>query len=72
MGRGDEPDRESDAALEGLFYHTDRVPFVHWGEFTGATTATGLVGQLCAGYKRPEPTRLADGYADERKREVDV
>lgn len=46
MGPGEKPDRESDAALEGLFYHTDRVPFVHWEEFTGAKTATGLVGFL--------------------------
>ena len=46
MGRGDDGERKSDAALEGLFYHTDRVPFVHWEAFTGAKTATGLVGVL--------------------------
>ncbi|MBS3759959.1 NAD-binding protein [Halodesulfurarchaeum sp.] len=46
MGPGDDQERESDDALERLFYHTDRVTFVHWGEFTGAKTATGLVGVL--------------------------
>ncbi len=46
MGPGDKADGESDEALDHLFYHTDRVTFVHWKEFTGADTATGLVGVL--------------------------
>jgi voltage-gated potassium channel len=46
MGSGDGPDMERDGALERLFYHADRVPFVHWGQFTGAKTAVGLVGVL--------------------------
>jgi deoxyribonuclease V len=32
-----------------------------------AETATDLVSQCCDGYKLPEPTRLADAYADEVK-----
>jgi deoxyribonuclease V len=35
-----------------------------------AATATDLVERCCAGYKLPEPTRLADSYADTVKREV--
>lgn len=46
MARGEESESESDVALERLFYHTDRVPFVHWDQFTGAKTAVGLIGIL--------------------------
>ena len=45
--------------------------YVSPGHRVSAETATDLVARLCAGYKLPEPTRLADSYADERKREVD-
>ena len=41
--------------------------YVSPGHRVGAETATDLVWQLCAGYKLPEPTRLADGYADDVK-----
>ena len=44
--------------------------YVSPGHRVGAETATDLVWQLCAGYKLPEPTRLADGYADEVKRSL--
>lgn len=44
--------------------------YVSPGHRVSADTATDLVGLLCAGYKLPEPTRLADGYADEVKAEV--
>lgn len=46
--------------------------YVSPGHRVSAGTATDLVERLCAGYKLPEPTRLADSYADELKREVDV
>ncbi|MFB6310877.1 MAG: endonuclease V [Salinirussus sp.] len=39
--------------------------FVSPGHRIGADTATNLVEQLCAGYKLPEPIRLADRAATE-------
>ena len=45
--------------------------YVSSGHRVNAETAVGLVAALCDGYKLPEPTRLADAYADEAKREVD-
>ncbi|UPV99333.1 endonuclease V [Halorussus gelatinilyticus] len=44
--------------------------YVSPGHRVSADTATDLVGRLCAGYKLPEPTRLADQFADEVKAEV--
>ncbi|PSP80106.1 endonuclease V [Halobacteriales archaeon QS_1_68_20] len=41
--------------------------YVSPGHRVGVDTATDLVAALCAGYKLPEPTRLADSYADELK-----
>ena len=41
------------------------------GHRVSAKTAVDLVEQLCAGYKLPEPTRLADAYADEVKSKVE-
>ncbi|MFB6218422.1 MAG: endonuclease V [Halobacteriaceae archaeon] len=38
--------------------------YVSPGHRVGATTAVALVAALAAGYKLPEPTRLADAYAD--------
>ncbi|WP_158057594.1 endonuclease V [Halorussus halophilus] len=43
--------------------------YVSPGHRVSAKTATELVWRLCAGYKLPEPTRLADAYADEVKSE---
>ena len=43
--------------------------YVSSGHRVEGETAADLVGRLCDGYKLPEPTRLADGYADEVKRE---
>jgi deoxyribonuclease V len=40
------------------------------GHRVGAETAADLVLATAAGYKLPEPTRLADAYADEVKAEV--
>ncbi|MFB6309319.1 MAG: endonuclease V [Haloarculaceae archaeon] len=44
--------------------------YVSPGHRVGAATAADLVEACCAGYKLPEPTRLADSYADEAKAEV--
>ncbi|WP_348613121.1 endonuclease V [Halobaculum rarum] len=45
--------------------------YVSPGHRVSAGTAVDLVAALCDGYKLPEPTRLADAYADEAKSEVD-
>ncbi|WP_435063600.1 endonuclease V [Halobaculum sp. EA56] len=44
--------------------------YVSPGHRVSAETAVELVAALGCGYKLPEPTRLADAYADEAKREV--
>ena len=41
--------------------------YVSPGHRVSAETAVDLVARLCGGYKLPEPTRLADRYADECK-----
>jgi deoxyribonuclease V len=41
--------------------------YVSPGHRLNAETTVNLVERLCAGYKLPEPTRLADRYADECK-----
>ncbi len=45
----DAPEERRDSTLEEVFYHTDKVPFVHWREFSNAKTAvlvTGLMAVL--------------------------
>jgi len=44
--------------------------FVSPGHRVNAETTADLVEQCAAGYKLPEPTRLADSYADDVKRTV--
>lgn len=44
--------------------------YVSPGHRVSAETARDLVAALSAGYKLPEPTRLADRYADELKRDL--
>ncbi|WP_434522653.1 endonuclease V [Halorubrum sp. AS12] len=44
--------------------------YVSPGHRMSAETAVDLVAALCAGYKLPEPTRLADAYADTVKRDA--
>ncbi|MFD1597393.1 endonuclease V [Halobellus rarus] len=44
--------------------------YVSPGHRVAVDTGTDLVERLCDGYKLPEPTRLADAYADEVKRNV--
>ncbi|WP_227131829.1 endonuclease V [Halorubellus salinus] len=41
------------------------------GHRVSATTVADVVLATTAGYKLPEPTRLADAYADDAKREVE-
>jgi deoxyribonuclease V len=41
--------------------------YVSPGHRVSAETTVELVDALCAGYKLPEPTRLADSYADDLK-----
>jgi deoxyribonuclease V len=41
--------------------------YVSSGHRVGADTAVDLVERLCTGYKLPEPTRLADRFAEEAK-----
>ncbi|ELZ44466.1 endonuclease V [Halorubrum coriense DSM 10284] len=45
--------------------------YVSPGHRVSAETAVDLVAALCAGYKLPEPTRLADAHADRAKRDAE-
>jgi len=45
--------------------------YVSPGHRVSAATAVDLVAALCAGYKLPEPTRLADAHAERVKREAE-
>jgi deoxyribonuclease V len=45
--------------------------YVSPGHRVSASTTRDLVDALCAGYKLPEPTRLADRYADDAKAEYE-
>jgi deoxyribonuclease V len=45
--------------------------YVSPGHRVSASTTRDLVDALCAGYKLPEPTRLADRYADDVKSEYE-
>ncbi|QKY21766.1 endonuclease V [Halolamina sp. CBA1230] len=45
--------------------------YVSPGHRVSAATTVQLVDALCAGYKLPEPTRLADRYADDVKAEYE-
>jgi deoxyribonuclease V len=59
-------------AFQSRQYDTSRKInplYVSPGHRVSAETAVDLVSRCCAGYKLPEPTRLADAYADEVKTE---
>ena len=45
--------------------------YVSPGHRVSAATAVEFVAALCAGYKLPEPTRLADAHADRAKRDAE-
>ncbi|MFB6150796.1 MAG: endonuclease V [Haloarculaceae archaeon] len=55
--------------FEGENRHVNPL-YVSPGHRVSAATAADLVEQCCAGYKLPEPTRLADSYADDVKADV--
>ncbi|WP_280535487.1 endonuclease V [Halopenitus sp. POP-27] len=44
--------------------------YVSPGHRVSAATTVDIVDALCAGYKLPEPTRIADAYADVVKRSI--
>ena len=64
-----------DGRVIGYAYQSRQYPssrkinplYVSPGHRVSAETAVDLVSNCCAGYKLPEPTRLADAYADEVK-----
>ena len=56
--------------FEGQNRHVNPV-YVSPGHRVSAETAADVVERCCAGYKLPEPIRLADRYADEVKAEYD-
>jgi deoxyribonuclease V len=68
-----------DATVIGHAFQSRQYPnsrrvnplYVSPGHRVSAETTVALVDALCAGYKLPEPTRLADAYADEAKRGSD-
>jgi len=68
-----EPGTELGHALQSRQYDSRPIVnplYVSPGHRVSVDTATDLVERLCAGYKLPEPTRLADAYADEVKRDA--
>ena len=62
----------------GHAYQSRQYPNSRWvnpvyvspGHRVSAATTVDLVAALCAGYKLPEPTRLADAHADRVKRRL--
>ncbi|WP_232687451.1 endonuclease V [Halobacterium zhouii] len=66
-----------DGTVVGYAYQSRQYPnpetrhvnplFVSPGHRLSAETAVDVVEATCSGYKLPEPTRLADAYADELK-----
>jgi deoxyribonuclease V len=68
-----EPGERIGHALQSRQYDSRPIVnpiYVSPGHRVAVDTATDLVERLCDGYKLPEPTRLADAYADEVKRDV--
>ena len=45
--------------------------YVSPGHRVSAESAVDLVAALCAGYKLPEPTRLADAHAERAKQDAE-
>ncbi|WP_066416094.1 endonuclease V [Halorubrum aethiopicum] len=73
-------DPDADPPVIGHAYQSRQYPnsrrvnplYVSPGHRMSAETAVDLVAALCAGYKLPEPTRLADAHADRVKRRLDA
>jgi len=69
---------DSDAPVIGHAYQSRQYPnsrrvnplYVSPGHRVSPATTVELVEALCAGYKLPEPTRIADAYADVAKRDT--
>jgi deoxyribonuclease V len=71
---GEETRPDDEWPVVGYAYQSRQYPnperrhvnplYVSPGHRVGAATSVDLVAALCAGYKLPEPTRLADAYAD--------
>ncbi|MFC5277954.1 endonuclease V [Halorubrum rubrum] len=80
-GDVDDADADPDAGppVIGHAYQSRQYPnsrrvnplYVSPGHRASAETTVELVAALCAGYKLPEPTRLADAHADRVKRRLD-
>lgn len=75
----DAADAAADAPVVGHAFQSRQYPnsrrvnplYVSPGHRVSTETTVELVDALCAGYKLPEPTRLADAYADAAKRGED-
>jgi deoxyribonuclease V len=75
---GDEGAADGAAPIIGHAFQSRQYPnsrrvnplYVSPGHRVSAATTVELVGALCAGYKLPEPTRIADAHADAAKRDV--
>jgi deoxyribonuclease V len=73
-------DPAADPPVIGHAYQSRQYPnsrrvnplYVSPGHRVSAETAVDLVAAMCAGYKLPEPTRLADAHADRVKRRLDA
>ncbi|MFA9515847.1 endonuclease V [Halopenitus sp. H-Gu1] len=76
--RADDRVEAPDGTVLGHAYQSRQYPnerrinplYVSPGHRVSAETSLAIVDALCAGYKLPEPTRLADVYADEVKRSI--
>ncbi|PAU83983.1 endonuclease V [Halorubrum salipaludis] len=75
----DAADGDTPAAVIGHAYQSRQYPnsrrvnplYVSPGHRVSAATTVEFVAALCAGYKLPEPTRIADAYADVAKRDAE-
>ena len=73
---GDGPASAGSTPVLGYAFQSRQYPnsrrvnplYVSPGHRVSASTTVDLVDALCAGHKLPEPTRLADAYADAVKR----
>ena len=76
---GDAGDAGDDTPVIGYAYQSRQYPnsrrvnplYVSPGHRVSAATTVELVSALCAGYKLPESTRLADAHAERVKRRLD-
>jgi deoxyribonuclease V len=77
-GTGTDGTDDTPAPVIGHAYQSRQYPnsrrvnplYVSPGHRVSPATTVDLVEALCAGYKLPEPTRIADAYADAAKRDA--